>query len=130
MRTVLAFTAKKLSRILKVETPLPWSAISETSDLIPAGQQIAKQLLLKLKMNSETNRQTRSHQSQQGRKQDSRTGKEAIQFDDFAKMDMRVGTIIEASKMPKANKLLILKVIPELMFAPSFQELPSFKPES
>jgi methionyl-tRNA synthetase len=59
--------------------------------------------------NSETNRQTRSHQSQQGRKQDSRTGKEAIQFDDFAKMDMRVGTII-ASKMPKANKLLILKV--------------------
>jgi methionyl-tRNA synthetase len=44
-------------------------------------------------------------------------------------MDMRVGTIIEASKMPKANKLLILKWIPELMFAPSFQELPSFKPE-
>jgi hypothetical protein len=42
---------------------------------------------------------------------------------------MRVGTIIEASKMPKANKLLILKWIPELMFAPSFQELPSFKPE-
>jgi methionyl-tRNA synthetase len=30
----------------------------------------------------------------------------------FAKMDMRVGTIIEASKMPKANKLLILKWIP------------------
>jgi methionyl-tRNA synthetase len=25
-------------------------------------------------------------------------------------MDMRVGTIIEARKMPKANKLLILKV--------------------
>jgi hypothetical protein len=42
-------------------------------------------------------------------------------------MDMRVGTIIEASK--KKKKLLILKGIPELMFAPSFQELPSFKPE-
>jgi methionyl-tRNA synthetase len=38
--------------ILKVETPLPWSAISETSDLIPAGQQIgeAELLLPKLKM--------------------------------------------------------------------------------
>jgi methionyl-tRNA synthetase len=48
----LPFTAKKLSRILKVETPLPWSAISETSDLIPAGQQIgeAELLLPKLKM--------------------------------------------------------------------------------
>jgi methionyl-tRNA synthetase len=36
--------------------------------------------------------------------------KEVIQFDDFAKMDIRVGTILEAEKMPKANKLLILKV--------------------
>jgi methionyl-tRNA synthetase len=40
----LPFTAKKLSRILKVETPLPWSAISETSDLIPAGQQIGSRI--------------------------------------------------------------------------------------
>jgi methionyl-tRNA synthetase len=36
--------------------------------------------------------------------------KDVIQFDDFAKMDIRVGTILEAEKMPKANKLLILKV--------------------
>lgn len=36
--------------------------------------------------------------------------KETIQFDDFAKLDLRVGTIIEAGKMPKANKLLVLKV--------------------
>ncbi|MCB0374280.1 MAG: methionine--tRNA ligase subunit beta, partial [Muricauda sp.] len=36
--------------------------------------------------------------------------KETIQYDDFAKLDMRVGTIIEAEKMPKADKLLVLKV--------------------
>jgi methionyl-tRNA synthetase len=36
--------------------------------------------------------------------------KETIQFEDFAKMDIRVGTILEAEKMPKANKLLVLKV--------------------
>lgn len=36
--------------------------------------------------------------------------KETITFDDFSKLDMRVGTIIEAEKMPKADKLLILKV--------------------
>jgi methionyl-tRNA synthetase len=37
---------------LKGRNPLPWSAISETSDLIPAGQQIgeAELLLPKLKM--------------------------------------------------------------------------------
>jgi len=36
--------------------------------------------------------------------------KETIQYEDFTKLDMRVGTILEAEKMPKADKLLILKV--------------------
>src|SRR5690606_33103904 len=36
--------------------------------------------------------------------------KETITFDDFTKLDMRVGTIVEAEKMPKTKKLLVLKV--------------------
>jgi methionyl-tRNA synthetase len=36
--------------------------------------------------------------------------KEAIQFEDFAKLDLRVGTILEAVKLPKADKLLKLLV--------------------
>ncbi len=36
--------------------------------------------------------------------------KDTIQFDDFVKLDIRVGTILEAEKMPKSNKLLKLKV--------------------
>ena len=36
--------------------------------------------------------------------------KEIATFEDFTKMDLRVGTIVEAEKMPKANKLLVLKV--------------------
>ena len=36
--------------------------------------------------------------------------KETIEFDDFTKLDMRVGTIIEAEKVPKTKKLLKLKV--------------------
>ncbi|WP_324720403.1 methionine--tRNA ligase [Salinimicrobium sp. HB62] len=36
--------------------------------------------------------------------------KEIATFEDFSKMDLRVGTIVEAEKMPKANKLLVLKV--------------------
>jgi methionyl-tRNA synthetase len=36
--------------------------------------------------------------------------KETTTFDDFQKIDLRIGTIIEAEKMPKADKLLVLKV--------------------
>jgi len=36
--------------------------------------------------------------------------KDTIQYDDFAKMDFRTGTIIEASKVEKADKLLQLRV--------------------
>jgi hypothetical protein len=51
LRTILAFTAAKLSRILKIESPLNWSTISETSDLLLAGHQIGEaELLPKLKM--------------------------------------------------------------------------------
>lgn len=33
-----------------------------------------------------------------------------IQYDDFAKLDLRIGTITEAAKVPKADKLLQLQV--------------------
>ena len=36
--------------------------------------------------------------------------KDTITFDDFTKLDLRVGTILEAEKMPKTKKLLVLKV--------------------
>lgn len=36
--------------------------------------------------------------------------KNAINYDDFAKMDIRTGTILEASKVPKTDKLMQLKI--------------------
>jgi len=36
--------------------------------------------------------------------------KKVIEFDDFLKVDIRIGTVIEAEKVPKSNKLLKLKV--------------------
>ena len=36
--------------------------------------------------------------------------KDIATFEDFTKMDLRVGTIIEAEKMPKTKKLMVLKV--------------------
>ena len=115
----LPFTAAKLSRILQIENKLGWNSIAETSDLIPAGHQIGEAELLFAKIEDE------EIQKQIDKLEATKTAnkveiasslamtepqKEAIQYDDFAKMDLRVGTIIEAEKMPKANKLLVLKV--------------------
>ena len=36
--------------------------------------------------------------------------KETISFEDFSKLDMRVGTIVSAKKLPKTDKLLVLEV--------------------
>lgn len=36
--------------------------------------------------------------------------KPLIQYDDFSKMDIRIGTILEAEKVPKTTKLLKLKI--------------------
>jgi methionyl-tRNA synthetase len=111
----LPFTAKKLSRILKIESPLNWNTISESSDLLAAGHQIGEAELLFAKIEDEEIQKqidkleaTKTANIAENKKAEPQ--KEAIQFDDFAKMDLRVGTILEASKMPKATKLLILKV--------------------
>lgn len=37
-------------------------------------------------------------------------GKSEIQYDDFAKIDLKVATVIEAAVHPNADKLLVLKV--------------------
>lgn len=36
--------------------------------------------------------------------------KPEISFEDFSKLDLRVGTVLKAEKMPKADKLLVLEV--------------------
>ena len=36
--------------------------------------------------------------------------KEKVSFDDFGKVDIRVGTVLECSKVPKADKLLQFKI--------------------
>jgi methionyl-tRNA synthetase len=111
----LPFTATKLSRILKIESPLDWKTITDTSDLIPTGHQIGEAELLFAKIEDEEIQKQidKLEATKSANKAENKVAepqKDLIQFEDFAKMDIRVGTILEAEKMPKANKLLILKV--------------------
>jgi len=115
----LPFTSEKLKQMLKLEKQnSDWNHISESSELIPQGHQIGKASLLFTKIEDEqiqyqldklNNVKTQNMETQAVSKEVA-PQKDTIQFDDFVKMDLRVGTIIEAEKMPKADKLLILKV--------------------
>ena len=112
----LPFTAQKVSSILN-SNALSWSALKTQEEFLPANHKIEKAELLFSKIEDAQIEQqlqkleARKKENQQAKDMNEITPqKDTITFDDFVKLDMRVGTILEAEKMPKADKLLILKV--------------------
>lgn len=116
----LPFTSKKLKGILNVISDeggksIGWDHVGSKETLLPAGHSINKSELLFRKIEDKEIQQ-QLDKLEATKKVNARMEKEVapqkdtITFDDFSKLDMRVGTIIEAEKMPKANKLLVLKV--------------------
>jgi methionyl-tRNA synthetase len=116
----LPFTSNKLKGMLNFipnegEESLYWNSVSEKTELLKPGHTIAKNELLFSKIEDEQmqhqlEKLEASKKLNEAMNKEVTPQKETISFDDFTKLDMRVGTIIEAEKMPKANKLLILKV--------------------
>ena len=110
----LPFTSEKLKSILAFHVN-GWKDISEKEVLLPAGHHIGKAELLFSKIEDTTiqaqlDKLEASKKANEAANKVVEPQKEPITFDDFTKLDMRVGTIIEAEKMPKAKKLLVLKV--------------------
>ena len=112
----LPFTAAKLKNMLALnESSLSWNDITLKEDLLKAGSTIGQAELLFAKIEDETIQKqvdrleaTKTANIMENKKAEPQ--KDLIQYEDFAKMDIRTGTILEAEKMPKANKLLVLKV--------------------
>jgi len=113
----LPFTSAKLKNILGFSSLFnnSWNYISTKDILIPSGHQIGQAELLFSKIEDETiqkqlDKLTSSKAANEAESKALEPQKETITYEDFSKLDIRVGTILEAEKMPKANKLLILKV--------------------
>ena len=114
----LPFTSDKLKSILNItanNSDTPWNEVATKDILLPAGHQIGQAELLFSKIEDETvqaqiDKLLATKKTNEAAKKMVEPQKEIITFDDFTKLDMRVGTIIEAEKMPKAKKLLVLKI--------------------
>lgn len=113
----LPFTAKKLNDILKLNNSIQWDDIANLEELISPNHVIETEkvdVLFNKIEDSEIQKQIDKLEATKtanlAENKQAEPQKDLIQFDDFAKMDIRIGTILEAEKMPKANKLLVLKV--------------------
>ncbi len=105
----LPFSARKIKDFLNIEH-LDWSQLGHT-DILSTGHPLNQPELLFSKIEDETVEQ------QIKKLQDTKKANEAseykaapikpsIQFPDFEKVDIRVGTVLECIKVPKADKLL------------------------
>jgi len=105
----IPFSADKLRSILNIEV-LDWEKAGN-AELLAGGQTIDKPQLLFEKIEDKTIEeqvQKLENTKMQNELENKPTAplKETIQFDDFMKLDLRVGTILEAKKVEKSNKLL------------------------
>ena len=109
----LPFSSKKLYAMLNVE-PLGWENLGST-DLLPAGHQLAKPELLFEKIEDEaikaqTDRLERIKKENEAANFKAEPVKKEVTFDDFEKLDIRVGTVLSCEKVKKSNKLLKFEI--------------------
>lgn len=106
----LPFSVKKIRRFINMDN-LTWDQLGRI-DLLPVGHQLNQSELLFAKIEDET------IEKQIQKLLDTKKANELeapvkvapqkanVAFDDFAKLDLRVGTVLECIKVPKADKLL------------------------
>ena len=109
----LPFSSDKLRGMLNMPT-FEWNSLGQT-DILPVGHQLAAPALLFEKI------EDAAIDAQMQRLEDIKKANEAaaykanpikptIAFEDFEKLDIRVGTVLECERVPKMKKLLNFKI--------------------
>ena len=109
----LPFSSKKLYGMLNVE-PLGWNNLGST-DLLKAGHTLAKPELLFEKIEDDAiqaqmERLARIKKENEAANFVAAPVKKEVTYDDFEKLDIRVGTVLSCEKVKKSNKLLKFEI--------------------
>ena len=109
----LPFTADKIHSMLNL--PAKGWKDAGGADILESGYQLAQPELLFDKIEDATieaqvNKLLETKRQNELNAWQPSSVKEKVAFDDFGKVDIRVGTVLECSKVPKADKLLQFKI--------------------
>ena len=109
----LPFSMEKLNRMLNIGR-FDWERLGSV-DLLEAGHQLGKSALLFEKLEDAViDRQIQklldTKKANEAAARRAAPIRDTIAFDDFTKLDIRVGTVLECTKVPKADKLLQFKI--------------------
>ena len=112
-RPFLPFSMQKLNQMLNIED-LAWSQLGK-ADLLEVGHELGKAELLFEKIEDEVvERQVQkladTKKENLASEYSAKPIRDVITYDDFAKLDIRAGIVQECIKVPKADKLLQLKI--------------------
>lgn len=110
----LPHTSKEIFKQLNIEN-MGWQSAKEygkypDKNKVIKGENLFPRLDIKKELEIIQKANDELFQQRVGVKEEKGEFKENIEYDDFDKMDMRVGLIEEASKHPDADKLLVFKV--------------------
>ncbi len=105
----LPMSSDRLSAMLQLSLPR-WEDLG-CSDLLPVGHQLGEASLLFEKIEDEViekqvQKLLKTKEANEAAEAKASTVAPDIVFDDFLKLDIRVGTVLECVKVPKADKLL------------------------
>lgn len=108
------FAAEKLAQMMNIVAPC-WDEVASKEILIPTGHKIGEVSLLFEKIEDEAidfqlQKLEKARMENIAAAKAKEPAKEVIAYDDFAKMDIRAGTILAAEKVAKAKKLLKLTI--------------------
>ena len=109
----LPFSSAKLRQMLQFDS-VRWADFGKT-ELLPTGHALGKTELLFEQIDDATieqqiNKLQQTKAANDAQSQTVKAVKETVEFDDFLKLDIRVGTVVECSKVPKADKLLQFRI--------------------